>query len=77
MIPTLKGESLNNFFHLMDGRMLKRAWRWLRRIKYCRGFGVQSPTDYRFVRGVINEHAPYYLYEDLARELPGLDSLKR
>ena len=62
--------------HLIMQRW-KRAWVWLTRIGHCRGFGVQSPTDYRFVRGVINEHAPYYLYEDLARELPGLDSLKR
>ena len=55
----------------------RRAWVWLRRIGHCRGFGVQSPTDYRFVRGVINEHASYYLYDDLDRELPGLDSLTR
>lgn len=30
---------------------------------HCRGFGIQSPTDYRFVRYVINEHWPYYAYE--------------
>lgn len=44
---------------------LQRAWVWLRRIGHCRGFGVQSPTDYRFVRYVINEHWPYYAYEQL------------
>ena len=38
---------------------------WLKRIAHCRGFGIQSPTDYWFVRYVINEHWPYYLYETL------------
>ena len=36
---------------------------WLGRIHRCRGFGIQSPTDYSFVRYVINEHWPYYAYE--------------
>lgn len=36
---------------------------WLSRISHCRGFGIQSPTDYWFVRYVINEHWPYYQYE--------------
>ena len=44
---------------------LRRAYVWLRRIGHCRGFGIQSPTDYRFVRQVINEHWPYYAYEEL------------
>jgi len=35
---------------------------WLRRIHRCRGFGIQSPTDYQFVREVVNEHSPYYAY---------------
>ena len=55
----------------------KRALVWLGRIGHCRGFGVQSPTDYRFVRYVINEHAPYYAYDDLARRLPDLDGQTR
>lgn len=36
---------------------------WLSRIRHCRGFGIQSPTDYAFVRYVVNEHWPYYFYE--------------
>ena len=40
---------------------------WLSRIFHCRGFGVQSPTDYRFVRYVVNEHAPYYKYEEVGQ----------
>ena len=38
---------------------------WLSRIRHCRGFGIQSPTDYWLVRYVINEHWPYYQYEAL------------
>ena len=44
---------------------LQQAWIWLRRIARCRGCGIQSPTDYRFVRYVINEHWPYYSYTEL------------
>ena len=38
---------------------------WLSRIFHCRGFGIQSPTDYWMVRYVINEHWPYYLYDNV------------
>ena len=47
---------------------LRAAFVWLSRIRYCRGFGIQSPTDYRFVRYVINEHWPYYAYERVGRD---------
>ena len=53
---------------------LQRMWVWLRRIGHCRGFGVQSPSDYRFVRYVVNEHAPYYAYAELGE---GSDWLHR
>lgn len=53
---------------------LKGACVWLGRIGHCRGFGIQSPTDYRFVRYVINEHWPYHAYEQLPQEQ---DWLKR
>ncbi len=43
----------------------KRWLIWLSRIHHCRGFGIQSPTDYAFVRYVVNEHWPYYAYEEL------------
>ncbi len=48
----------------------KYRLRWLSRIFYCRGFGVQSPSAYRFIRYVINEHYPYYAYDDLRKEFP-------
>lgn len=46
-----------------------RLWHvlvWLSRCNHSRGFGIQSPTDYHFVRTVINESWPYYAYETLA-----------
>lgn len=53
---------------------LRRLFIWLSRVGYCRGFGIQSPTDYRFVRYVVNEHAPYYQYEALDRSFEHLDA---
>lgn len=44
---------------------LLTIWVWIRRISHSLGFGIQSPTDYAFVRYVINEHWPYYAYEKL------------
>jgi hypothetical protein len=41
---------------------------WVSRIAHCRGFGIQSPTDYWLVRYVINEHWPYYQYEELGHD---------
>ena len=47
---------------------LQQAWVWLRRIGHCRGFGIQSPTDYRFVRYVVNEGWPYYAYAEVGKD---------
>ena len=44
---------------------IRRALVWLRRSRHSRGFGVQSPWAYRFIRYVINEHYPYYSYRVL------------
>ena len=44
---------------------MKGLWVWLSRINKCRGFGVQSPFAYQFIRYVINEHSPYYSYKNL------------
>lgn len=46
----------------------KRCLVWLSRIHRCRGFGIQSPTDYSFVRYVVNEHWPYYAYEQFSND---------
>lgn len=47
---------------------IQQALVWLSRISHCRGFGIQSPTDYAFVRYVINEHWPYYQYAELGAD---------
>ncbi|MDE6108835.1 MAG: hypothetical protein K2F72_00935 [Muribaculaceae bacterium] len=41
---------------------------WWRRLRHSRGFGVHSPSAYRFIREVLCEHLPYYGY-DLARQM--------
>ena len=47
---------------------MMRALIWLRRIGHCRGFGIQSPTDYHFVREVVNEQWPYYAYSVIGQD---------
>ena len=60
----------------MKNRIM-RLFVWLGRLHLCRGFGVQSPTDYAFIRYVINEHYPYYAYEELLHQHPGADAISR
>lgn len=55
----------------------KRILVWLSRIRYVRGFGVQSPSAYRFIRYVINEHYPYYAYLDLKSVSAQLDDTRQ
>lgn len=56
---------------------VKRILVWISRIGRCRGFGVQSPWAYSFIRYVVNEHYPYYAYSDLRSELPDVERLTR
>ena len=49
------------------GNRLTHIFVWLSRITHCRGFGVQSPTDYAFVCSVINERMPYYQYDEVGQ----------
>ena len=44
---------------------LPRILVWFSRIHKCLGFGIQSPTDYDFVRTVVNEYDAYYAYDEL------------
>ena len=55
----------------------KRYIVWLRRMSHSRGFGVQSPSAYRFIRYVLCEHYPYYAYAELRREHPRVGWLTR
>ena len=56
---------------------LERLWIWITRLTCCRGFGIQSPSAYSFVRYVVNEHYHYYAYADLADSFPQLGKRER
>lgn len=56
-------------FYVIMLYLLKSSWIWLKRCTHCCGFGVQSPSAYRFIRYVINEHYPYYAYEELKEHM--------
>ena len=47
----------------------------MRRFTHLRGFGIQSPSAYRFDREVINAHHPYHAYADLQLAFPHEDRL--
>ena len=42
-----------------------------------KGFGIQSPTHYSFVRYIINERYPYYAYNDLKDMFPEVSKIDR
>ncbi|WP_311560677.1 hypothetical protein [Prevotella bivia] len=56
---------------------LKRSCVWVRRMRYSKGFGVQSPWAYKFVREVVNNHTRYEIYNTLKHHVFGLDKRKR
>lgn len=53
----------------------KRSMVFVRRFTHSRGFGIQSPSAYRFDREVINAHHPYDAYADLKQAFPQQDRL--
>ena len=68
---------LSNLINLktMLGYYLKRIILWVFRMGYSRGFGVQSPSAYSFLRYVVNEHYPYYAYQNLKKESGNVNPL--
>ena len=56
---------------------IKQVIVWLSRINHCRGFGIQSPWAYRFVRYVVNEHYPYHGYEAVEQQQSAVHWLQR
>ena len=56
---------------------IKAALVFLRRISHCAGFGIQSPTDYAFVREVIYERGRYSRYADLDAAFLGAGRMER
>lgn len=55
----------------------QRFKRRLNGLGHSRGFGIQSPSDYRFVREVVAEQWPYHAYEDMALAFPQLEKAQR
>lgn len=53
----------------------KRSMVFMRRFPHSRGFGIQSPSAYRFDREVINAHRLYNAYVDLKHVFPHEDRL--
>lgn len=53
----------------------KRSMIFIRRFPNSRGFGIQSPSAYRFDREVINAHRLYDAYTDLKHAFPQQDRL--
>lgn len=70
-------QSMKQISAVCGMRWLKRAFVWLTRIGRSRGFGIQSPNDYQYVRYVINEHSPYYKYADLKNTMADINPMKR
>lgn len=52
---------------------VKWVWNWIHRMGYSRGFGVQSPSAYSFIRYVLTEHYPYYAYDELKMRFKSFD----
>ena len=52
---------------------VKWVWNWIHRMGYSRGFGVQSPSAYGFIRYVLTEHYPYYAYDELKMRFKSFD----
>ena len=52
---------------------VKWIWNWMHRMGYSRGFGVQSPSAYSFIRYVLTEHYPYYAYDELKMRFKSFD----
>lgn len=52
---------------------VKWIWIWIYRMGYSRGFGVQSPSAYSFIRYVLTEHYPYYAYDELKMRFKSFD----
>lgn len=56
---------------------LRMTCLWLCRCHLSRGFGIQSPSVYWFVRYVVSVHNPYYAYKKLKEVYPTLHPRER
>lgn len=56
---------------------IRRTLVWIRRWRRTGGFGVQSPTDFHFVRCVINDHRHHADYDIMTQNMPHTDRKTR
>lgn len=49
---------------------------WLRRIRHRCGYGVHSPFAFQFITEVLYTNLPYYVYDELDKELPMSDMFR-
>lgn len=56
---------------------LAEKWVWLKRIRRCKGFSVQSPWAYDLVVNVINNHTELPEYLALRRKYPNIPFQQR
>jgi len=56
---------------------MKPLREYLSRIGKSRGFGIQSPWAYSFVKDVIMEKLPYYEYEEIENAFPNKKECKK
>ena len=75
----IPGTILSYFINpcIMSLRFLYHLFIKCARFGRSKGFGIQSPTHYSFVRYVINERYPYYAYNDLKDMFPGVSKIDR
>lgn len=55
---------------------MKSIKEYFSRVGKSKGFGIQSPWAYNFVKDVITEQLPYYAYEEMEKKFSG-EELKR
>lgn len=62
---------------MKQANILTRLAVWLSRMRHSRGFGVQSPSAYRFIRYAVSEHYPYYAYAEMEHKHPHMKWCER
>lgn len=55
----------------------KRPFIWLKRFPHRRGYGVHSPTAFRFITQVVLQPTPYYKYSELKQQEQALPKSER